>query len=308
MTSENSRKDLTPRTWLSKTIETITANTVAWTTIATLSGVDPEEELRRLEHLQQGWARQNLGRLSRPALGNARSSPPAKGRRSQRKALTPTTSLGLIKGFTARTRLHGDDFDRLQEAGRVKLESRHRKRVQRLLRAYELLRHGVVVRPRMPKGEAIARGLGKIIEMIEADRDRWSKVAERSEVNLEEELPRLERLRQNCGRLRSLNRRGRKPDDLMLPGLLFGLESVFVDAGGTARGIAHTDYGEREGPFLNFMYQALHHLPEGLRPRSKQALGSRWERIYQKRKKDGDPAFHWATNEHHVQLIASLAS
>jgi hypothetical protein len=83
---------------------------------------------------------------------------------------------------------------------------------------------------------------------------------------------------------------------------------VFVDAGGTARGIAHTDYGEREGPFLNFMYEALHHLPEDLRPRSKQGLGSRWERIYQQRKKDGDPAFHWAMNENHVQLIADLAS
>jgi hypothetical protein len=301
---------MTPRTWLSKTIETITANTVAWTTIAMLSGVDPEEELRRLERLQQGWAQQTLGRMSRTAPGNARSSPHAKGRRSKRTALKARTSFGFIKGFTARTRLHGDDFDRLQGAGRVKLESCHRKCVQRLLRAYEVLRHGVVMRPRMPKGEAqkLARRLGKVIEMIRADRDRWSKVAEHSDMMLEEELRRLEGLQQNCGRLRALSRQGREPGDLELPGLLFGLESVFVDAGGTARGIAHTDYGEREGPFLNFMYEALHHLPEDLRPRSKQGLGSRWERIYQQRKKDGDSAFHWAMNENHVQLIADLAS
>jgi hypothetical protein len=164
---------MTPRTWLSKTIETITANTVAWTTIAMLSGVDPEEELRRLERLQQGWAQQNLGRMSRTAPGNAHSSPPAKGRRSKRTALKARTSFGFIKGFTARTWLYADDFDRLQNASGVTLESCHRKRVQRLLRAYEVLRHGVVMRPRMPKGEGqkLARRLGKVIEMIRADRD-----------------------------------------------------------------------------------------------------------------------------------------
>jgi hypothetical protein len=219
----------------------------------------------------------------------------------------PTTSYGLIEGFAARTWLYSDDLNRLQETGRVKLGVDHRKRVQALLRAYELYRHGVVM-PLTPKGEALARRLSKIIDMIRAATDRWSKIAERSDVKLEEELPRLERLRQNCGRLRALNRRGRKPDDLMLPGLLFGLESVFVDAGGTARGIARSDYDEREGPFLDFMYEALHHLPEDLRPSSKQALGSRWERIYQLRKKGGHTGFDWSTNEEHVQRIADLAS
>jgi hypothetical protein len=294
---------MTPRTWLSKTIETITANTAAWTTIAILSGVNPEEELRRLERLQQ-----SLDRLSRTAPGNDRSSPPTKGRRSKRTALTRTTSFGFIKGFTARTWLYADDFDRLQEAGRVKLEADHRKRVQALLRAYELYRHVVVVMPLTPKGEAIARGLSKIIEMIKAARDRWSKIAERSEVKLEEELPRLERLRQNCGRLRALNRRGRKAKDLMLPGLLFGLETIFTLAGGTARGIARSDSGERQGPFLNFMFEALGHLPNDLRPRSKQALGSMWERIFQQRKKGDWKGFDWSRDIRIVENIALLGT
>src|SRR5260370_617466 len=170
MTSENSRKDQAPARWFSKLVETIKANRASWITIAMVSEVDPDEELRRLERLRQGWI-QNPNGLSRGGSHGARSS--------QSAAPMPTTSYRLIKGFTARTRLHGDDFDRLQEAGRVKLESRHRKRVQRLLRAYELLRHGGVLRPKMPEGEAIARGLGKIIEMIAADKDRRSEVRQR---------------------------------------------------------------------------------------------------------------------------------
>jgi hypothetical protein len=84
------------------------------------------------------------------------------------------------------------------------------------------------------------------------------------------------------------------PDDLMLPGLLFGLETIFIYAGGTARGIARSDYDEREGPFLNFMFEALRHLPNDLRPRSKQALGSMWERIFQRRKKGQYTGTDWS--------------
>lgn len=46
------------------------------------------------------------------------------------------------------------------------------------------------------------------------------------------------------------------------------------------------------------MYEAMHHLPKDLQPTSKQALGSRWERIFQERKKGRQPWLDWSTSNH----------
>jgi hypothetical protein len=269
-----------PQTWLSRTIETLIANRVALDLAAAFSDVDPMDELRRLERLQQSWAKQNLGR--------ARSSRSGKDGRSRGAASAPMTS-HVLKDFEPQTWLHSDDFDRLQEAGDVKLEIHHRRQVSELLRFYEVLRHARAVRrpPMSSSGvHELEMRLGKSVDMIKANWDQWAKVAKDADVTLEEEVWRLERLRQFCQRLRrELDHPGRPSKDPILPGLLFGLETIFIFAGGTARGIAHNELNKREGPFLDFMFEAMNHLPNDLRPRSKQALGSMWEYMYQRRNK-----------------------
>jgi hypothetical protein len=290
--------------WLKKLVETIKANKVSWITIALVTDVDPEEELRRLERLQQGWARHNLSQHGRAVPGGVRSIQPTQASRSQATGRSP--AFGPIEGFKPQTWLYCDDFDSLQTVGALKLDAWHRKRLQWLLRAYEVLKLGVAERPAVPREEIqkLARRLGKIVEVIKTDRDQWLEIAAFAELALEDELRRLESLQRACSRLHALRRQGRLPDDLMLPSLLFGLEAIFVNAGGTARGIAHNDYDQREGPILNFMWGALRHLPEDLRPSSQQALGSRWERLYQQRKKGGNNWFEWSTNERVVQSLS----
>ena len=121
--------------------------------------------------------------------------------------------------------------------------------------------------------------LGEAVRVLEASERVGAIVFWRAGLNAEEETMHLKSLLQRSIDVRKeLGGRGRKRN-IFLPDILWRLESLFRDAGGTKTGVYRIDGGEtRASPFLSFAWAALLQVAKSARPETHQALATDWER------------------------------
>ena len=204
--------------------------------------------------------------------------------------------LGLLAtrftDFPVRTKLSGQDFARMEEAGAVKLDADRRTRIAsssrqhfEFFRRLERQDYGSVFRSTLRVLQANLDEVAAIAGAIDSlPGHLWSEpLSDHAEVNAENELYRLKAI---AGQLAGLNgsidkARKRRSPDPFLPRLLEGLEREFMAAGGGSTGISRGTK-KRGGRFLQFAEAAISNLPPDLRPNT--SMGARWDRILRERR------------------------
>lgn len=95
---------------------------------------------------------------------------------------------------------------------------------------------------------------------------------------LEDEIARLESLRQGClDRREGFRRPGRK-DNFFLDEFIGRLAIFFIEAGGTWKSVRRVEDPSKISPFLKFASAVLQQVPSSMRPVSVDALAMAWKR------------------------------
>lgn len=204
--------------------------------------------------------------------------------------------------FKPKTKISRSDFAELEKLAGLKFTDRQREAILAHLREFEFFRtyeKDGVGRRRWEAFKEISMHLEAIISAAKAEEELpghlWSFVTFRAGMNNDAEIARLERLREEFQALAhevQEARRHHREADPWLAELLFALEKEFLLAGAKKTGVARGAEQKRHGKFVQFCDAALKHLPPDCKP--KVSIGSRWETLYNGRKKGlHPPARNW---------------
>jgi hypothetical protein len=71
---------------------------------------------------------------------------------------------------------------------------------------------------------------------------------------------------------------GGRPSDIWWSHLLHSLATLYLESGGRSTAVSRDAVNDRQSVFIDFAWVAIELLPQRLRPHSKQALASAWEK------------------------------
>jgi hypothetical protein len=198
----------------------------------------------------------------------------------------------VYKKIIDRIELDDKDFDNLAHPIGKKLNKEQRSKVVEALNEYNVETQRFQA---LEETKQSRKAIAKVAKTLKAAIAALQTLQDQSGIhrvlfwhtgiNPEEEMSRLASLETEARKLRKeTGQRGRKPN-IMIRGLLFKLEMVFVEAGGKTTGVTREAGGTtlgtpRKSPFIDdFVWELLQRIPQDTpKPYAKTALAATWEK------------------------------